>query len=361
LKTAGTVALGAACVAFPAVGLAACAVGAVAGGAKIVTNVGKAMTAENDAEAKAAWEEVGSGGVVTAMSVAGAKASYGAMEGSLGESAALGNKGLVENIQENGFLQTAKNLKTDATTSVKNNFAEIRDNFSVFKNDINATKNVKEYKELLSKKASGEELSEAEAAKLEEFQYDTKLTEKVNQLEEQEIKVGRAKKQYTKEKEAYDKELAELKQQKSEIETDLEVAGEDDPYFAQNKAELEDINAKIDELNTNFAKTQSEYDTTMAQNTFGGKVKSAYADSKAKASEMVDSLKGKKFDLAGFKSKLSKENLTDAAISLGTRGKAIINDIMTSDLDGLVEKYGYENLGEILSTISGAVAMDNSV
>ncbi|MBQ8635746.1 hypothetical protein IJ425_06310 [bacterium] len=81
-KTLLSVGIGALCVAFPAVGAVACAVGAVAGGAQIVKGAKVALTADTDAEAKAAWENIGEGGSTVVGCVLGAKASIGAMKGS---------------------------------------------------------------------------------------------------------------------------------------------------------------------------------------------------------------------------------------------------------------------------------------
>ena len=81
-KTLLTVGVGALCVAFPVVGAVACGVGAVVGGTKMVKGVSKALSAETDAEAKAAWESVGDGGATLVGSVVGAKGCLGAMKAS---------------------------------------------------------------------------------------------------------------------------------------------------------------------------------------------------------------------------------------------------------------------------------------
>ena len=80
LKTIGSVAMAAACIAFPAVGLAACAVGGVMGAVQVGKGVYNAAKAETDAEAKAAWENIGGGVFTVASSVVGAKASLSAVK-----------------------------------------------------------------------------------------------------------------------------------------------------------------------------------------------------------------------------------------------------------------------------------------
>ena len=125
LKIAGTVALGAACLAVPALGLGLCAFGLASGAAKTVTNVGNALSAKTDEEAKTAWENVGNGAATVAISYVGAKASYGAMETSAGEASILKGGNILKYAKENGIVETAKALGHDAAASTKNNRANL--------------------------------------------------------------------------------------------------------------------------------------------------------------------------------------------------------------------------------------------
>ncbi len=125
LKIAATAATVGVCIAFPAVGLVACGIGAATGAVKIGSNVAKAMTAETDAEAKTAWENVGNGAVTTGLSIAGAKASYGAMETSAGNASILKDVNILEYAKENGIIQTAKALGHDAVASTTKNRANL--------------------------------------------------------------------------------------------------------------------------------------------------------------------------------------------------------------------------------------------
>ena len=88
-KTLLTVATAAACIAFPAVGLAACVVGGTMGAIQVGKGIYNAATAETDAEAKQAWQDVGGGAFTVAASVAGAKASVKAVQNSAGSASAL--------------------------------------------------------------------------------------------------------------------------------------------------------------------------------------------------------------------------------------------------------------------------------
>lgn len=80
-KTLLTIGVGALCVAFPAVGLVACGIGAVAGTVQVAKGIGKAATAKTDAEAKEAWQNIGAGTFTVVTSALGAKASYAAVKG----------------------------------------------------------------------------------------------------------------------------------------------------------------------------------------------------------------------------------------------------------------------------------------
>ena len=79
VKLLGAVATAALCVVFPPAGLALAGVGIATGAAKMIGGVANAMDAKTDAEAKAAWQQVGEGGVVLGASIVGAKASVKSM------------------------------------------------------------------------------------------------------------------------------------------------------------------------------------------------------------------------------------------------------------------------------------------
>ena len=79
VKLLGAVATAAICFLCPPVGLALAGVGIATGAAKMIGGVANAMGAKTDAEAKAAWQQVGEGGVVLGTSIVGAKASVKSM------------------------------------------------------------------------------------------------------------------------------------------------------------------------------------------------------------------------------------------------------------------------------------------
>lgn len=120
LLSIGTIAL---CVAVPAVGVAACCVGAVAGGAQVVKGAVRASQATTDAEAKEAWQDMGSGTFQVAASVVGAKAGIKAVK-----STSTATNGLASLGKNATTGQKAAALGRDMISSTKNQVANIRAN-----------------------------------------------------------------------------------------------------------------------------------------------------------------------------------------------------------------------------------------
>lgn len=118
-KTLLSAATVAACIAFPVVGFGLCAIGAVSGAATVAKGVYNAVTAETDAQAKDAWENIGGGALTTAVSVAGAKASYGAMKAT--STAGANGGSAIESLEEGASIGTkAKAFLADAKSSTVN-------------------------------------------------------------------------------------------------------------------------------------------------------------------------------------------------------------------------------------------------
>ena len=142
LKTIGSVAMAATCIAFPAVGLAACAVGGVMGAVEVGKGIHNAATAETDAEAKAAWENIGGGTFTVASSVVGAKASYNAVQKT--STAANGLTSLKNN--PNATLgQKAVALGNDMKSSTANNFTTLKSSVTAkYGNIMNDANNAKQ-------------------------------------------------------------------------------------------------------------------------------------------------------------------------------------------------------------------------
>lgn len=133
------------CVAVPAVGVAACAVGGVMGAVQVGKGIGNAVTAKTDAEAKQAWEDIGGGTFTVAASVVGAKAGVKAVKStstatnglaSLGKNATTGQKVAafsrdMVSSTKNG-VSNIKNVATtkftDFSTKAKAKYADLKAN-----------------------------------------------------------------------------------------------------------------------------------------------------------------------------------------------------------------------------------------
>ncbi len=146
LLSVGTIAL---CVAVPAVGVAACAIGGTMGAIQVGKGIYNAATADTDAEAKEAWQNIGGGAFTVAASVVGGKAGVKAMKTAAGNTA----KGsALQSLENAGTKLSAKTLGQygkaflqDGYRSGKYNLGQIKDTASVlmYKHKYNsASKNL---------------------------------------------------------------------------------------------------------------------------------------------------------------------------------------------------------------------------
>ena len=128
-KTLKSVGIGALCVGasilLPGVGTALCYAGLALGGISLGKNAYKAATAKTDQEAEQAWQGMGTGATITAMSIAGVKAKGAAVNKANGvEEGFFGNlkTGFVE---MNKDLANAKSLISEGNyiSTVKGNIA----------------------------------------------------------------------------------------------------------------------------------------------------------------------------------------------------------------------------------------------
>ena len=122
LLSIGTVAL---CIAVPAVGVAACAVGGVMGAVQVGKGIYSAATAETDAEAKEAWQNIGGGAFTAAISVVGAKAGVKSVKAS-STAGTNGGSALCEVGKNASLLKKVNAFGKDAISSTKNNISKIK-------------------------------------------------------------------------------------------------------------------------------------------------------------------------------------------------------------------------------------------
>lgn len=124
-KTLLSIGTAAACIAFPAVGVAVCAVGGAMGAVQVGKGIYKAATAETDAEAKQAWQEIGGGTFTVASSVLGAKAGLKAVKAT--STAGTNGASALSQLDDTATLgQKAAALGKDMVSSTTNRASSIK-------------------------------------------------------------------------------------------------------------------------------------------------------------------------------------------------------------------------------------------
>ncbi len=360
IKTATTLATGALCIAFPAVGLAACAVGAATGVVKMGSNVVTALNADTDAEAKAAWEQVGSGAVTTGLSVAGAKASYGAMTktSTAGALDGLSGEGFISKVKENGVIETAKALGKDAVSSTKNSASKLWSKVKQFDTNRKLKSEAREYNknaekiENLSNKEG--ELTEAEKTTLENLQKKQAETpenvvEKSTELKND----ANARSDAATQNKNTRTEIKKGKEKLTELKESLSKAEEADK--AAIEKQISDTQKYIDDLN---------------KNTTFGKLTSSVKDKGGEYTQNTQSaLKGISDSASGltkfkaFRAKISPTNLPKIASALGKDGMAIAKALMNKSIseEALIGQFGYEKVGQVLEVLAAAENTDQNI
>ena len=114
IKSVGLVAASIAC---PAFGAVMCGVGVAKGAVGVIKNAKEASKATTDAEAKAAWQGIGSSGMTAAVSAVGLKASLGAVAAS--KAAAAGGNAAGAEAASAGFLSKIKGRCGDIRQGIK--------------------------------------------------------------------------------------------------------------------------------------------------------------------------------------------------------------------------------------------------
>ncbi|MBQ4123520.1 hypothetical protein IJD44_07380 [bacterium] len=157
LLSIGTAAL---CIAVPAVGVAACVVGGTMGAIQVGKGIYNAATAETDAEAKKAWQNVGGGAFTVAASVVGAKAGVKAVKSTAGNASAL------QSVDDTIAAGQKVSVRDYGTALVKDIWASTRNQVGKIKTNISAIKldnMIRKHEKLTGEKAAkyGEQVSKA--------------------------------------------------------------------------------------------------------------------------------------------------------------------------------------------------------
>ena len=195
-KTAGILAVGFVPVVGPAILGGLAVYGACQGTKEVVNAVKLANAADNDADAKAAWEHIGSGAFTTALSVTGAKATAKALNNQLS-----GGSATVNSIR-NGMKKPTDILSSAYKETIQNGRAFIDTMKTKFNNaKKSASDSVKEFKEsrelgegkeyikekaqnYLDKKRYGETAKDVQSARAERKNAKTEFDNASKALEE---------------------------------------------------------------------------------------------------------------------------------------------------------------------------------
>ncbi len=258
LLTLGTIA---ACVAFPPLGVAMAAVGVVTGAASVVKSGIAAANATTDAEAKAAWENIGSGTFQTVMSAVGVKAGLNAMKGTAGsamselksgakltdkatafwkdiktfgrggKTAGTGYKSAVLQDAYKGFRKSGDGVLTSVAKAVKQTATNAWENSNLGSNIKNATKGKTKFGDKVKGTYEG-----------------IKKTFKDNRTAKLAAKDARKMQKYQDKMDDLNKQLADAT---------------DDTVRKNLETDIKDLQSKIDDFNTKSstaAKTQKRAD-----------------------------------------------------------------------------------------------------
>lgn len=332
-KTLLSIGAAAACIAFPAVGLAACCVGVVAGGTQVVKGAIAASQATTDAEAKAAWQNIGGGAFTAVASAAGAKASYNAVQATAAKSTSGSALQSLKNNNPNASLLNKGNaLVRDMYRSTKYQAGNIRTSISTAYNSAKQTKQeVKEINQMrkanadaLAKQESGKTLTSAEKQAIQDWDnlanngYSESALTKVrdqNTLEFLKAEVKQARKSGDKEALSAAKEaLANYRKENSTI---LEIKNT--------------ISNALKETNTGKAITNQQ------------------------GEGIIQTIRGT----------ISKEGRSAILKGLSEDKQAIVNAITSTNQElsyvDLVNQYGYENVLGVLEVMAGYMTTNETV
>lgn len=360
-KTLLTVAAGAACIAFPAVGLVACGVGAAVGTVNFAKGVYNAATAETDAQAKDAWEQVGDGAFTAVTSAVGIKSSLSAVK-------ATSTSGIAN--ADDAFKAVDK-----LDDVAKNNFLDKIDDISDLDNLSKAD---------LSKIKNAAKEVGADTSKLGNLAEDASKLDKVkalasdmgsstkNQAVVVRAKFGELKSnaKTTKDAKTYNKNSEQIEQlEAKKMETDLSTA---------EKNKLETLTKKNQELAQEYTdkginikeKASSLQDkksvAQAAKDSFGkytSQAKNKLTEQKTAFKDAISQNKGIKAKLAAIKEQAGSVKFNAIKSGLTEKGKAIY-ELLTDTNNGYaqaVKQYGYDNVLQVIETFAGYRVADEAV
>lgn len=158
-KTLLSVGTAAVCIAFPAVGVAACAIGGAMGAVQVGKGIYNAATADTDAEAKEAWQNIGGGAFTVATSAVGAKAGINAVK-----STSTATNGLASLDDTATLGQKLTALGKDMVSSSKNQYTKVSQSLSPYAKAVEY-----KYQQNVVKHTDTSNMSAKQAAKIDKY------------------------------------------------------------------------------------------------------------------------------------------------------------------------------------------------
>ena len=312
------------------------AYGAIQGAKEVVGAINLANSATNDADAKAAWEHIGSGAFTTALSVTGAKASAKSLNNQLNHGSStvdvFREKGLSKETLSEAFKETKSNAKGfyDTAKAKLENIEKKYKEFQVNKGLGNGKKYVKdEFQNYTDKKRYGD---------------------KAGDVQRQRQEVNKTKQELADAQEALNKarsegkkgtELETLKKNVAEAKGKLDGYKKGDKTGKYEKAEAEfkeatekldknsaDYSEKYNEAKTNFENRikgkKQEYSEIKKQNTTKAQAKAereAQVQATTKANKQAFETEKSKLTGDGYEFKVD-ENGNGVATKKGADGSS---------------------------------------
>lgn len=370
LLTIGTAAL---CVAVPAVGVAACAVGGVMGAVQVGKGIGKAVTAETDAEAKQAWEDIGGGTFGVAMSVVGVKSGMKAV----GKSSTAG----LANLDDAAAAAAKANGKTSALSQL-DDAATFGQKAKAFKNDMisstqNSWKNVKTtYNQRVDYKKAKADLDDASTnfEKAKKNGWNEETYQAADDIKNAQDRFLAAEENY---------KYAGVEQKvanavKHPIKSIKQIGDTANSYSKAIRAEIQQKrlsnkmkNWDVDNLTSKQQKVFDNATDKILKTSKGAKSEhvAKVADISEKISQNSSTSTGKLLDSAKtqmkntkglsakwdlVKSKINKSSLNKIKDSLSSDGKEILTKLNSNEnVNSLINKYGYESVQQTIATVAG--------
>lgn len=368
LKALGTIAIGAACIAFPVFGAIACTIGAVSGGVQLYNGIKGVVEAKkmgSDAAAKAAWENIGEGGATFVGCTLGAIASVGAMKSSASLSAiddvakAAGKSvddilGSADDLAK--AIDGADDSAKAASRYLKSKGITNADDIIKSVNDAADTTKIMDAAKTQGKSSS------LDALKAKDLKGAEKLTETAKAFGKDAVSstINNGKKVGQLAKSSYEAVDEFAKASKTKRKAGKELAAADDAL--KNGVNLPEDELEALKVTRDMAKVDADTASDALKGTkIGGKIeqgKTKFGEltTKVRGTNIEDtmtSLKSKKISFKDITSKMNKQSVSAVKNRLSETGNKVWNFLTTGEgtYAQAVQQYGYSNVLEVVKVL----------